>query len=159
MFAYCGNNPISRADYLGESFAVVLGFNFIILGWGGIFSINFVSTEEDFGVQYSYYLSDDVEISEKENQTIGIDVGPYVGVQSTEKESIEELEGYAKATGGDLFLGGDVLTDEKGNYLGWQFGGSAFSANMHSLYTNTETIVSFPTVDLIGMLIDWIFGE
>ena len=28
MFAYCGNNPVVRADPSGESFAIVLGFNF-----------------------------------------------------------------------------------------------------------------------------------
>ena len=159
MFAYCGNSPISRKDPTGESFAIILGFNINLFGWGMIGTINLVSTKENFGVQYSYYLSDDTEIAEKENQTVGVDVGPYIGVQYTEKDSMEELEGYAKATGGDLLLGGDILTEEDGDYLGWQFGASAFSLNMHSFYTNTETLVSFPTIDLLGMLIDWIFWE
>jgi hypothetical protein len=159
MFAYCGNNPVVRADPSGESFAIVLGFNFNLFGWGMIGTINLVSTEENFGVQYSYYISDDPEISEKSNQTIGVDVGPYVGVQYTDKKSMEELEGYAKATGGDLILGIDVLTEEDGDYLGWQFGSSVFSANMHSLYTNTETLFSVPTLDLVEIIVDWIFGE
>ena len=159
MFAYCGNNPVVRADPSGESFAIVLGFNFILFGWGMIGTINLVSTEENFGVQYSYYISDDPEISEKSNQTIGVDVGPYVGVQYTDKKSMEELEGYAKATGGDLILGIDVLTEEDGDYLGWQFGSSGFSANMHSLYTNTETLFSVPTLDLVEIIVGWIFGE
>lgn len=72
---------------------------------------------------------------------------------------MEELEGYAKATGGDLILGIDVLTEEDGDYLGWQFGSSVFSANMHSLYTNTETLFSVPTLDLVEIIVDWIFGE
>ena len=159
MFAYCGNNPVVRADPSGESFAIVLGFNFNLFGWGMIGTINLVSTEENFGVQYSYYISDDPEISEKSNQTIGVDVGPYVGVQYTDKKSMEELEGYAKATGGDLILGIDVLTEEDGDYLGWQFGSSVFSANMHSLYTNTETLFSVPTLDLVEIIVDWIFEE
>ena len=53
----------------------------------------------------------------------------------------------------------DVLTEEDGDYLGWQFGSSVFSANMHSLYTNTETLFSVPTLDLVEIIVDWIFGE
>jgi hypothetical protein len=52
-----------------------------------------------------------------------------------------------------------VLTEEDGDYLGWQFGSSVFSANMHSLYTNTETLFSVPTLDLVEIIVDWIFGE
>ena len=159
MFTYCGNNPVVRTDPSGESFAIVFGFNFNLFGWGMIGTINLVSTEENFGVQYSYYISGDPEISEKSNQTIGEDVGPYVGVQYTDKKSMEELEGYAKATGGDLMLGMDVLTEEDGDYLGWQFGSSVISANVHSLYTNTETLFSVPTLDLVEIIVDWIFGE
>ena len=158
MFAYCGNNPTTRADHSGESFAIVLGFNFNLFGWGVTASINLVSTEENFGVQYSYYLSDDAEISKKQNSTIGVDIGPYIGIQYTDKTSMEELEGYAKATGGDGFLGLDVLTEENGNYLGWQFGASAFSHNMHSFYTNTETLFSIPTINLFDIFTGWIFG-
>ena len=159
MFAYCGNNPVVRDDPSGESFAIVLGFNFNLFGWGMIGTINLVSTEKNFGVQYSYYISDDPEISEKSNRTIGIDIGPYVGIQYTDKKSMGELEGYAKATGGDLILGIDVLTEEDGDYLGWQFGSSVFSANMHSLYTDTKTLFSLPTLDLVEIIVDWIFGE
>ena len=157
MFSYCCNNPVIRADYSGASFAIAIGFNFNIFGWGGIFTLNFVSTKEDFGVQYSYYLPDDALISDKENQTVGVDIGPYIGIQYTDKNSMDDLEGVAKVTGGDLLLGGDTLTDENGDYLGWQFGTSAFSLNMHSLYTNTETLFRIPTIDLPQILMDWIF--
>ena len=62
--------------------------------------------------------------------------------------------GYAKATGGDL------LTEESGKYLGWQFGLSGYSFNMHSLYTNTETLFCIPTINLPQILIEWLFeGE
>ena len=147
-----------RADPTGKSFAIILGFNFNLFGWGMIGTINLVSTNENWGIQYSYYLPEDSEISEKENQTIGVDVGPYVGVQYTEKKSMEELEGPARASGGDLVGGIDALTDENGGYLGWQFGVSAFSVNMHSFYTNTETLFSIPTFDLVDILMGWIFG-
>lgn len=72
---------------------------------------------------------------------------------------MNDLEGLAKATGGDLLLGGDILTDENGGYLGWQFGTSGFSANIYSLYTDTITLFSFPTINLPKILVDWIFGE
>ena len=159
MFAYCSNNPIICLDPSGESSAIILGFNFNLFGWGMIGTINLVSTDENLGVQYSYYISDDPELSKKNNQTIGVDIGPYVGLQYTDKKSMEELEGYAQATGGDLVAGLDILTEEDGDYLGWQFGTSAFSANMHSLYTNTETLFSVPRIDLIEIIVDWIFGE
>ena len=71
---------------------------------------------------------------------------------------MSDLEGYAKATGGDLVLGIDALTTEDGSYLGWQWGSSLISFNAHSFYTNTETLVSFPTIDLIQILVDWILG-
>ena len=146
MFAYCGNSPVVRIDFSGKSFAVILGVNLNIFGWGATFSINLVSTEENWGMQYSYYLSDDADISKKNNQTVGVDVGPYIGIQYTDKTKMKDLEGYAKATGGDLFLGVDFLAEETGNYLGWQYGVSFFSANTHSLYTNTKTLFSVPTV-------------
>ena len=159
MFAYCGNNPIVRVDSYGESFAIVLGFNLNILGYGGTVSLNLVSTKENLGIQSSYYFSGDAEISKKGNQTWGVDIGPYVGIQYTDKENMEELTGYAKATGGDLSLGIDVLTEESGKYLGWQFGSSGYSANIHSLYTKTVTLFSIPTIDLPKILVDWVFGE
>lgn len=90
---------------------------------------------------------------------MGVDVGPYIGIQCTNKNSMGDLEGYAKATGGDLFLGGDILTEESGEYLGWQFGASGFSANMHSFYTNTETLFCIPTINLPKILLDLISGE
>ena len=158
LFSYCGNNPVVCVDYSGNSFAVVLGVNFNLFGWGMVGSINFVSTKENFGIQYSYYFSDDAELSQKQNQTVGVDVGPYVGVQYTDKNSMEELTGLAKATGGDLLLGGDVLSTEDGEYLGWQFGASAASSNMHSFYTNTETLISIPTIDFLKILTDWLLG-
>ena len=147
-----------RADPSGESFAVVLGFNFNLFGRGGTGSVNFVSTEENFGVQFSYYLPDETRISEKQNQTVGVDIGPYIGIQYTDKNNMDDLEGLAKATGGDLFLGGDILTDESGGYLGWQLGASGFSANMHSLYTDTITLFSLPTINLPQIIVDCIFG-
>lgn len=158
MFAYCGNNPVVYADSYGESFSIVLGFNFNIFGWGVIGTINIVFTEEDFGIQYSYYFSDDGELSQKENDTVGVDIGPYVGIQYTEKTSMDGLEGLAKATGGDLLLGGDILSDENGKYMGWQLGTSCFSANMHSLYTNTETLFSVPTINVPRIIVNWVFG-
>ena len=158
MLAYCCNNPVSYADFSGESFAIVIGINSNIFGLGGTGTINFVSTKENLGVQCSYYSLDDSEISKKDNQTIGIDSGFYIGIQYTEKDSMEELRGLSKATGGDLVLGLDILTDEADNYLGWQFGSSMYSANMHSIYTNTETIFSMPTIDVSKILVDWVFG-
>ena len=159
LFAYCGNNPVAHVDPSGESFAVILGFNFNLFGWGVIGTINLVFAEENFGVQYSYYLSNDAELSEKQNHTVGVDLGLYIGIQYTEKNNMDDLEGLAKATGGDLFFGSDVLTDENGKYFGWQIGSSSFSANMHSLYTNTETLFSLPTINLPKILIEWILGE
>ena len=159
MFAYCGNNPVTRIDQKGESFAVVLGINLNFFGWGVTGSINLVSTDKNFGIQCSYYSSFDKKLSEKENQTMGIDIGPYVGIQCTEKDDMKDLEGLAKATGGDVVLGMDALTDENGGYLGWQFGASLLSANMHSLYTDTITLFSVPTFDLPGIIVDWIFGD
>ena len=135
MFAYCGNNPLNYVDPFGESFAVIVGFNFNLFGEGFVGTINLVSTEENFGVQCSFYLPDDAEISQKENDTVGVDFGPYIGVQYTDKNNMDDLEGLVKATGGDLLFGGDILTDERGEYFGWQFGASLFSANMHSFYT------------------------
>ena len=158
MYIYCGNNPVSRVDCSGESFALVMGFNFNLFGYGVVGSINLVSTKENLGVQYSYYSSDDAEISSKNNQTIGVDVGSYIGVQYTEKDNMDELKGYAKASGGDLLLGFDVLTEEDGDYLGWQFGSSSFSANMHSIYTNTKTLFSIPTIDWLSPLLRWVLG-
>ena len=90
---------------------------------------------------------------------MGVDIGPYVGMQYTDKESMEELTGYAKATGGDLFMGLDVLTEESGKYLGWQFGASGYSVNTHSLYTYTETLFCIPTINLPQILVDWVFEE
>ena len=158
MFAYCGNNPVMYVDFSGESFSIILGINGNLFGLGGIYTVNFVSTNENFGIQYSYYLSDDAEISKKNNQTIGIDIGPYLGIQYTDKENMKDLEGFAKSTGGDILGGFDVLTDESDNYLGWQFGVSAFSANMHSLYTNTETLLCIPTINIIEIVVNWILG-
>ena len=155
MFVYCGNNPVARIDIAGESFSIVLGFNFNIFGWGIIGSINLVSTEENFGIQFSYYISSDEEMSQKNNCTLGIDIGAYIGIQYTEKNNMKDLEGYAKATGGDLIAGIDLLTEENGRYLGWQIGSSALSANMHSLYTNTETLISIPTLNIFEILTDW----
>ena len=120
--------------------------------------MNFVSTEENWGMQYSYYLSDDAQIASKENETAGVDIGPYIGVQYTDKNNMEDLEGPAKASGGDVLMGVDILTEEDGDYLGWQFGASAFSFNVHSMYTVTETWFSVPTFDWIGALVEWIFG-
>ena len=158
MFAYCNNNPVIYVDPSGKSFSIILGFNFNLFGFGGTFSINLVSTEENFGIQYSYYISDDDEISSKNNLTVGVDFGPYIGIQYTEKENMRDLEGFAKSTGGDLLLGLDIITDESGDYFGWQFGTSAFSANMHSIYTNTETLLCISTINVVKILVDWLFG-
>ena len=114
MFAYCGNSPVGRTDLLGKSFAVVLGFNFNFFGRGGAAAVNFVSSEDNLGVQFSYYLPDDARISKKQNETVGVDFGTYVGVQYTDKNNMKDLEGLAKTTGGDLLLRGDILTDENG---------------------------------------------
>ena len=159
MFAYCANDPIVCVDDAGESFAVVIGFNYNLFGWGFIGSVNIVSTKEDFGIQYSYYTPGDPELSKKNNRTIGVDLGSYVGIQYTEKTNMKQLEGLAKATGGDLFFGADLLTEENGRYLGWQFGASNYSYNMHSLYTDTKTLFSIPAINLPWIMIDWIFGE
>jgi len=161
MFAYCGNNPVVRQDLNGMSFSIIIGINGLIFNWGGMYSINFVSTKENWGLQYSYYNPEDEEISEKENVVLGYDVGIYVGIQYTEKDNMRELEGLAEAVGGDVFLGLDFLLDENSEYFGWQFGGNTSSANVHSIYTNTETIFSVPTFDLFALtksLIDWILG-
>lgn len=158
MFAYCGNNPVVRDDALGASFAIVLGFNLNLFGLGGIGTINFVSTKKDLGVQYSYYLPDDAKLSEQRNQTVGVDVGPYIGVQYTDEDSLDDLTGIANASGGDICFGFDILKKENGEYLGWQFGASAISCNMHSLYTDTVTLVSIPTLDIPTILIEWMFG-
>ena len=159
MFAYCANNPVSRVDPSGKSFAIVLGFNFNIFGWGMTGSINLVSTRKNFGVQYSYYLSDDADISKKQNNTIGVDAGPYIGIQYTEENSMSDLEGYAKATGGDIFMGCDFLTKEDGRYLGWQYGTTLFSVNAHSLFTDTQTLFSIPTLDIFSSIRKWILGK
>ena len=158
MFAYCGNKPVICSDHTGKSFSVYIGFNFNLFGWGFTGTVNFVSTDEDYGIQYSYYSSSDAEISEKNNQTIGVDIGPCIGVQYTDKDRMEDLEGYAQATGGDVLLGCDILTDEKGEYLGWQFGASAISLNAHSVYTDTETLVAVRRVKWLDKVVDWLFG-
>lgn len=90
---------------------------------------------------------------------LGVDFGRYTGVQITEKTNMDELTGYAKATGGDLFGGLDLLTDENGKYFGWQLGMSSISKNMHALYTDTQTIFSVPTIDLPEIIVDWVMGE
>ena len=159
MFAYCGNNPISRLDVCGESFSFIFGHNFNIFGWGMVGSVNIVSTKENLGVQYSYYFSDDNESSLKPNQTIGVDIGPYFGIQYTEKDDMRDLEGYSRSTGGDLFFGGELLTDENGHYLGWQIGESAISANMHSYHTQTYTLFKIPTIKWAKPLVEWLLGD
>jgi len=151
--------PVSEPSSSSTSFAVMLGVNMNVFGYGLQATLNFVSTKENFGLQYSYYYSEDSELSKKNNSMIGIDIGPYSGVQITEKRSMEELTGLAKATGGDLVNGLDILTDENGQYIGWQLGSSLKSVNMHSLYTNTQTIISIPTIDLPEILVDWVMGE
>ena len=159
MFAYCGNNPVIRIDTSGDSFAIVIAMNYNLFGYGFIVSLNFVSTNEDFGIQYSYYSSEDPEITSKNNNTIGVDIGPYVGIQSTDKECMKDLEGYGKSTGGDLIFGLDLLTDESGKYYGWQMGTSGFSENVHSLYTYTDTLVRIPKPKLIDKLLNWLLQE
>jgi len=72
---------------------------------------------------------------------------------------MEDLEGLAQALGGDLFFGTDILTDENGEYLGWQIGTSSHSTNMHALYTNTKTLFSFPTINLYKIIVDWVLEE
>lgn len=151
--------PVSELSSSSTTFAVLIGLNGNVFGNGFQVTLNFVSTKENFGLQYSYYNSEDAELSKKGNSMIGIDIGPYCGVQITEKRSMEELTGLSKATGGDLVYGLDVLTDENGQYFGWQLGSSLKSANMHSLYTNTQTIISIPTIDLPEILVDWVMGE
>ena len=159
MFAYCGNNPVIRIDTSGDSFAIVIAMNYNLFGYGFIVSLNFVSTNEDFGIQYSYYSSEDPEITSKNNNTIGVDIGPYVGIQSTDKESMNDLKGYGKSTGGDLFYGLDLLTDESGKYYGWQMGVSGYSKNVHSFYTYTDTLVRIPKPKLIEKLLGWLLQE
>ena len=152
MFAYCNNNPVMRLDSSGKiSFAFSLGFTFNLFGFGGSISISLVSTDNDLGMQYSYYLSDDKDTS---TQTIGFDVGPCVGVQITEKESIKELEGLMRATGGDAVFGCDILTDTNGKYVGWAIGSSLISNNMHSTISQTKTIWKVKRWDWIDAVFD-----
>ena len=152
LFAYCNNNPVMRLDSSGKiSFAFSLGFTFNLFGFGGSISISLVSTDNDLGMQYSYYLSDDKDTS---TQTIGFDVGPCVGVQITEKESIKELEGLMRATGGDAVFGCDILTDTNGKYVGWAIGSSLISNNMHSTISQTKTIWKVKRWDWIDAVFD-----
>ena len=151
--------PTSKPSTSRTSYAVMVGYNINIFGDGLQVTLNFVSTKKNFGLQYSYYYSKDSELSKKNNNMIGIDIGPYTGVQITEKASMEELTGLSKVTGGDLVNGFDLLTDENGKYIGWQLGSSLTSANMHSIYTNTQTLISIPTIDLPEIIVDWVMGE
>ena len=149
---------LSKTNTSSTSFAVMAGFNLNILGDGFQFTLNFVSTKENWGLQYTYYYSKDSEISKRGKTMLGVDIGPYAGIQITEKASMEDLTGYSKCTGGDCFGGLDFLTDEKGEYFGWQLGISSVSKNVHSLYTDTQTIFSVPTIDLPEIIVDWVMG-
>lgn len=148
LFTYCGNNPVMGCDPTGNSFAIVLGLNFNFWGYGIVVSLSLVSTNKNLGIQVSYHISDKTssgitkpEKSGQKSSTIGVDLGPYVGIQYTEKQAMEDLEGPSKAVGGDLLLGGDLIMTEDGKYLGWQYGASLFSANMHTIYSNTKTVL------------------
>lgn len=61
-------SPSTNTNNSRTSFAVMTGFNFNIFGYGFQFTLNFVSTKENLGLQYSYYYSEDSELSKKATQ-------------------------------------------------------------------------------------------
>ena len=121
-------------------------------------SIGITFSQDYIGLQYTNCTPK--TDSKTENEQIGVDLAVITGVQYTEKNTLEELEGEATSIGGDVFMGGDIVLDSQNKYMGWQWSGATGSSiGVHKTKTNTETICKIPTVNLPKKLRKWLFDD
>ena len=141
MYAYCNNNPVMGYDPHGEK-TTSFGFSFSFGGFGGGYTGAISLVTDDTGL-FAFQWTYSVPNSENTRNTeIGINVGVGLSIQTTNLETVTDLEGKAKSVGvaaGPISV--DKITDQHNNDIGYQASiGAGISYSAHVNETNTITI-------------------
>ena len=160
MFAYCGNDPVNRIDPMGMwtiTISVSVDFTFFFVGISEAFSI---SLDDDWNVVLQHSYSEPNYVNDNQTFHIGLsDMGMAVGLQTTNDDTVYDLEGNASyvgfSAGSGPFVGFDFVSSghnptkegSKDNISGWQVCiGYGIGVDVHYKTTYTTTVFDFKTM-------------
>ena len=160
MFAYCGNNPTNAFDPMGMwtiTFSIGVDMTFFFIGISESFSI---SLDDDWNVVIQHAYSEPSYLNDNQTFHIGLcDMGIALGLQTTNDDTVYDLEGNASyvgfSAGSGLFVGFDFVSsghnpmkeDSKDNITGWQACvGYGLGVDVHYKTTYTTTLFDFKTL-------------
>ena len=153
MYAYCNNNPIMYVDPNGEkTFSITFNlFAGLYKGVGVGVSLA-TDSKGKFAIQFTQ-----LNMTEEPTNNIVFvaSMGMGVGIQYTNMESIEKLEGPSKSIGANFGPGSFDLICEAGsnNVVGFAAGvGASVGADVHEYESTTKTFLG-PFQGLIDVII------
>ena len=140
LYAYCENNPNMHYDPFGTStFSIGIGFFTGIFGGGYSGSLLLSSDSEGMvAFQWTYSVPNN---EDTRNTVFGATIGVALIIQTTQLESVDDLNGPSTSTGVNSIIGYDAILNTENEYIGSAFSvGPALGGDYHINETQTGTI-------------------